>query len=457
MTRHEFIGTIGPTAEAASWESRLQIAVVGNSTGIRDMGRETPCLPINPKHRVDGGWCQPATVTQNRGDCWPLKQRCKETSDALSRRQFLLALAAAAASIGTEAAGSAATNGAATADALPLARRRFLLGLGHQPAHKSGETPGDVQRALADAVALAARHSELFSVWTLKPWPEEWDGYYAKPSLASRKAYFDLLSKHHRLAPLFNVNFWTIVPERGKGLVLKLVVPPDLPASITLADAAFRSRWLEHVTRVAREFQPPYFSLGNEVDSFYHYGPSQQRDFDHYVSLVAESYDAVKAVSPRTQVMVVFRYEEMAAKKGYDLLRKFDANKLDLFGFTTYPDLQKFAGPSAIPPDYYRPILDRIGQKPAAFTEIGWATVPGDPKGETHQAEFLRWFLKETARLNLAMVMWPFLHDLASPEKKAKRSSYLGLRDYYGRPKPAWSLWQQLAALPRAKTSPSNQ
>lgn len=306
---------------------------------------------------------------------------------------------------------------------------------------------------MAAALALAARHSEMFSVWTLKPWTEEWDGYYAKPSVQHRKTYFEVLAKHHRLTPIFNVNFWTIVPERGKGLALKLVVPPDLPASAGLGDAAFRRRWLDHVTRVAREFQPPYFSLGNEVDSFYHYGPTHQREFDHYATLVAESYDAVKAVSPRTQVMVVFRYEEMVAKRGFDLLRKFDAKKLDLFGFTTYPDLQKFKSPAEIPRDYYRPILDRIGQKPVAFTEIGWATAPGNARGEANQAEFLRWFLKETARLNLAVVIWPFLHDLAPPEKNAKRSAYLGLHDYYGRPKPAWNLWQQLAALPRSPAS----
>jgi hypothetical protein len=36
-------------------------------------------------------------------------------------------------------------------------------------------------------------------------------------------------------------------------------------------------------------------------------------------------------------------------------------------------------------------------------------------------------------------------------KKEAPRSSYLGLQDYYGQPKPAWSLWQKLAALPRGK------
>jgi len=369
----------------------------------------------------------------------------------ISRRHFLGTVGAAVAGFGAGKLFGAESAPVAAQEALPITRRTFSLGLGHHPAHKAGETPQDLQQTMAAAVALAARNSEVFSVWTLKPWPEEWDGYYARPSVEKRKAYFELMAKHHRLTPIFNITFWTVAPERGKGLVLKLVVPPDLPASTTMADPAFRRRWLEHVLRIAREFRPAYFSLGNEIDSFYHYGPAQQHDFDNYATLVTESYDAVKAVSPQTRVMVIFRYEEMVARKGFDLIKKFDPKKMDLFGFTTYPDLQKFASPAAIPRDYYRPIAERVGQAPVAFTEIAWPTVPGDAQGETHQAEFLRWFLQETKTMNLEMVIWPFLHDLAPAEKKAIRSSYLGLFDYYGRPKQAWSLWQKLAALPRGK------
>jgi hypothetical protein len=238
-----------------------------------------------------------------------------------------------------------------------------------------------------------------------------------------------------------NINFWDIVPEPGKGLALKLVLPADLSPTTTMASPEFRQRWVAHVTRIVREFQPGYFSLGNEIDSFYHYGPAQQRDFDNYVTLVAESYTAIKTVSPQTRVLIIFRYEEMVARKGFDLIRKFDPGKMDLFGFTTYPDLQKFPSPAAIPRDYYGPIAERVGPKPVAFTEVAWPTIPGDSQGEEHQAGLLRWFLRETKTMNLELVVWPFLHDLAPAEKKADRSSYLGLRDYYGRPKQVWTVW----------------
>lgn len=332
-------------------------------------------------------------------------------------------------------------------DELPLTQRTFLLGLGFHPAHKKGKTPQDVQKALGEALALAGRNAELTSHWVVNaPWYEHWDKHYNRPSVDQRKAYFDLLAEHHELRPIINFHFWNLFREPSRGLVLKLVVPPDLPSSTTLASPELRRRWIAEATRIAEAFKPSYFSLGNEIDSFYHYDDDDKmKDFDNYVTLVAESYDAIKKVSPETKVMVIFRYVEMNAKKGYHLIEKFDQEKIDVFGFTSYP---RFASAEDIPAGYYRPITERTGDVPVAFTEIGWETKPDDPGAQERQAGFLLWFLRETKGRNLEMVVWPFLHDLAPPDKKAPRSSNCGLIDYYGQPKPAWSIWQKLADLP---------
>ncbi|MBI3912076.1 MAG: glycosyl hydrolase 53 family protein [Armatimonadetes bacterium] len=373
----------------------------------------------------------------------------------MTRRQVIKTAALATA---TFAFASTGTKGSAplasdSSTPLPLAQRSFLLGLGHHPAHKKGETPADIQKALGEAIDLAARNSQVFSLWTMtEGWYEDWEKFYCRPTLEQRKALLRAYAARN-LTPIFNTNFWSISPTPTKGLELKLSVPPDLPPSTTMASVEFRKRWMAHVTHVAREFQPAYFSLGNEIDSFYHYSPAQRQDFDNYVSLVADSYDAIQSVSPKTRVMIIFRYEEMVAKRGFDLINKIDFKKIDVFGFTTYPDLQGFASPAAMPPGYYRPIAERVGNVPIAFTEIGWATLPDDPKGQQHQAEFLTRFLQETQRMNLEMVVWPFLHDLAPPEERAKRSSYLGLMDYYGNPKEVWGLWRKLAALPFVKVA----
>jgi hypothetical protein len=330
----------------------------------------------------------------------------------------------------------------------PLTKRTFRLGLSFHPAHKKGETPGDLQKALGEALTLAGGNAELFSHWVVKPWYEHWQEHYSWPSVEKRRAYFDLLAKHHNLRPILNFNFWDLSREPGRGLVLRLAVPPDLPESTTLASPGFRRRWITEVTQIVKEFQPAYFSLGNEIDSFYHYEENRAKDFENYITLVAESYDAIKKVSPETKVMVIFRYVEMAEKKAYHLIEKFDQKKIDVLGFTTYP---RFATPADIPAGYYQPIVQRTGDVPVAFTEIGWPTMPGDADGKQHQADFLLWFLRETKQMNLDMVVWAFLHDLAPPDKKAPRSSHCGLLDYYGQAKPAWSIWQRVAHMPFVK------
>jgi len=66
MTRREFvrvavIGVAGIgsalAAKAAAPASRLKITIIGDSSCIPDVRRETACFLINGKHLVDTGWC----------------------------------------------------------------------------------------------------------------------------------------------------------------------------------------------------------------------------------------------------------------------------------------------------------------------------------------------------------------------------------------------------------------
>ena len=52
----------GRVRGAASAESFLRIRVLGESSCIPDVGRETACLLINDKHLVDTGWCTVARL-----------------------------------------------------------------------------------------------------------------------------------------------------------------------------------------------------------------------------------------------------------------------------------------------------------------------------------------------------------------------------------------------------------
>lgn len=64
MTRREFIGAVALAAVAAASESRLRITIIGDSSCIPDVGRETACFLINGKHLMDTGWCAALRMRQ---------------------------------------------------------------------------------------------------------------------------------------------------------------------------------------------------------------------------------------------------------------------------------------------------------------------------------------------------------------------------------------------------------
>jgi len=58
-------------AVAAAPESRLKITIIGDSSCIPDLRRETACFLINGKHLVDTGWCSALRMREHGFD--PLK------------------------------------------------------------------------------------------------------------------------------------------------------------------------------------------------------------------------------------------------------------------------------------------------------------------------------------------------------------------------------------------------
>lgn len=104
-----------------------------------------------------------------------------------------------------------------------------------------------------------------------------------------------------------------------------------------------RQLGIEQAVNISRDYHPKYFCIGNKVDIYY--WNCSQEDFDNYVSLVAETYDAVKDVSPNTKIFVVFRLDIIDAYNGWFLIEKFNKSKLDLFGFTSYPYMLGYPGP----------------------------------------------------------------------------------------------------------------
>jgi hypothetical protein len=324
--------------------------------------------------------------------------------------------------------------------ALPVASRSFLVGV----------TPTlGLNRTLQEIYETAGSVADVMNLWFADvPW------YNVTMQLNKTETQGLLwLINSSGLTPIFELNFWAV--KDGK---VVLQMPPYMNATTTnLGTPELRQLWIEQAVNISRDYRPKYFCIGNEVDTYY--WNCSQEDFDNYVSLVEETYDGIKAVSPTTRVFVVFRLDTIDTYDGWFLIDKLDKNKTDLFGFTSYPYMLGYPGlptyetPGDMPSDYYTRIMNHTGDKPLAFSEIGWTSSALLRGGsEQEQTDFLLWFLEHTKDMPLEIVSWLCLHDLRTVEEEADPnampSDFVGLRYKNGTEKAVWTYWQALYAIP---------
>lgn len=195
----------------------------------------------------------------------------------------------------------------------------------------------------------------------------------------------------------------------------------------------------------AETFNPEYVGFGIEINALYQKSPE---DFDEFVVLYRDVYDAVKAVAPDTKVFTVFQLERMkglngglfGGKNDPDTAHWFllDLFKSDIAVFTTYPGII-YKNPSEIPADYYTEIR-LYTEKPVAFTEVGWhssSAIPGWESSESEQAAFVKTFFALTKNMDVELVIWSFLYD----QDIFEPFTSMGLYTSEGDAKKAWDIW----------------
>ena len=196
----------------------------------------------------------------------------------------------------------------------------------------------------------------------------------------------------------------------------------------------------------AEKHKPAYLALGVEVDIF---AEALPEDFAKFAVLFADTYDAMKVVSPKTQVYTVFQLEHLRGLRGglfggtndesqaqWDLIDLFP--KADLVGFTTYPGLV-FGNPAEIPDGYYQELIRRT-KKPIAFVEVGWPhtqDIPGWESSEAEQSAFASRFFRLINGLDTELAIWAFVYDQPS----ALAFEQQGLYRPDGSPRPALDAW----------------
>jgi len=282
---------------------------------------------------------------------------------------------------------------------------------------------------LIDAYKEAGQIGEVVMVWGNPGGIGLYDRFLKNQVITAVRVY--------DLKPVITLNFHTIKEVPGQGLMLVIDAPDGVRAEGS--DSEFRRLWVEEAKKIAREFKPEYFSLGNEINDYFYLNPGELED---YLTLFDEAYREIKEVSPATQVFVVLSYTHLIDNDQWALLERFN-EKADLIGLTTYP-WKHFQTPDDIDEDYYSRLNDYI-DKPIAFTEIGWPST----HSELEQAEFLNRFIELTEKNEMELVNWLFLHEMDvtdgiggsvfSPE-----TGTIALKRSDGAKKEVYGTWERL-------------
>lgn len=228
----------------------------------------------------------------------------------------------------------------------------------------------------------------------------------------------------------------------------------DLPATlrrqagefVSFGNPVIRKAFKDAAADLAR-LQPAYLCLATEINFL------ALRRLDEYLqfaSLYKEVYREVKRLSPTTKAFVSFQWEWMRfvdAKEpqkisGHTKVIDIFRPQLDVVALTSYP-APFHDSPGLLPRDYYSSVRRHIrAGDEVLFMEVGWPTRGGG--SELEQEAFIRRLPAMLRGLNVTIVAWALLHDVALPEFGADLRS-VGLLTQDGRPKPGYFAFQALA------------
>jgi len=313
-----------------------------------------------------------------------------------------------------------------------------------------GEDPTD-PIALMEAFALIEGFSQGGSndigVVTVPTWIN-WDGYMDQEHVDFVTALRDYdVEVHYVVDPLPHRTF------------LGDQDPP--PPGSKFENPAVRQAFKDYSLDVIAQIEPEYISLGTEINMYYH--DAGIPDFVHLNSLINETADLIRSVSPETKIITSVQWEHLllfSVSNGWEPIENFEWN-IDILGISSFPmAFLKYVDPSKLPPNYYTQIFSHFPPNHTpetlaiAFTEVGFPSRPeqGYDGSEKHQNNGVVTFIERAAQFeHLEFVDYWYLHDHDGFE----RQTSFGLIESTvtpggtpGKRRPSFYIWEQLGQLP---------
>lgn len=221
--------------------------------------------------------------------------------------------------------------------------------------------------------------------------------------------------------------------------------------------------WTNNFTRVSfqtmvenfvNEVRPGVLFLSYQDDFYFEQNPN---DHQFWVDFYGQLYDVIKNISPETQVGIAIHYEHISGKgilngwtvNNWTALNRYDTNKLDLIGVTSYPFLAH-VNVQSIQDDYFEDLFSQVGNTPVMLLETGWPHQKFEDfptpwtVSEIQQQQFAQKILMLAQDNNISTVMWRHLYpavDDCNGCDRFKTYESISLYDDNEFPLDAWNVW----------------
>lgn len=318
--------------------------------------------------------------------------------------------------------------------------RPFLLGFSAAPAQLT-------EAGYRDALNLAARYGEVLLIQRAPAWRSFLPGAAIEPDFAAATQADQEALAELGLQLAYGLD---VFDPAARGRLSGL---PERYAGQDLENPDLRAAFLAQARFIALNYRPAYLALGVEVNAAFEANPDGYLAF---ADVYREAYEEVKAISPDTQVLVTFQYEQLLGlvpwepphAPRWELLADFT---LDVVGLTTYPSFV-YSVARKVPPEYYAQLTERT-DRPIAFMSAGYASAAAreglNSSTPAEQRRFLERLLTEAEELQAPLLIWFASRDLDFAQSAPlDLLSSIGLRTAGDEPKEAWPSWEAAATRP---------